>query len=153
MQVAPVSAGFGLGGRRGGSSATSPNAAGSLSTAFDSRLALNAVDQRCGSNVLVWQRQLRAQRALLKRENVFILMDEATANVDAVAGPGTTRCCSGEVCGRTRWSRSRTGLHTVAAYGVGLVMARVHVMEMGQPRRFSSVETACSIIWWYIAQL
>jgi len=87
-----------------------------------------------GSNLSVGQRQLLClARALLRRGSAFILMDEATANVD----PALDRQIQQTVRETFRDYTVVTiahRLHTVASYDMILVMDGGRLVESGSPR-------------------
>ncbi|TPP41473.1 ABC transporter family protein [Leishmania donovani] len=147
VRAALVSVGFvGV----GGSSATFPTASGLPSAASDSMPALDTVVQGGGSNFSVGQRQLLClARALLKKGSAFILMDEATANVDAQLDQTVQRIVAEQFGAYTVVTIAHR-LHTVAAYDVVLVMARGRVVEMGQPRAL--LERRDSVFYGMVAQ-
>ncbi|CBZ29199.1 p-glycoprotein-like protein [Leishmania mexicana MHOM/GT/2001/U1103] len=147
VRAALVSVGFvGV----GGSSATSPTAAGLPSAASGSMSALDTVVQGGGSNFSVGQRQLLClARALLKKGCAFILMDEATANVDAQLDQAVQRIVAEQFGAYTVVTIAHR-LYTVAAYDVVLVMARGRVVEMGQPRAL--LERRDSVLYGMVAQ-
>ncbi|KAG5472021.1 hypothetical protein CUR178_02687 [Leishmania enriettii] len=90
--------------------------------------------QEGGANYSVGQRQLLClARALLKRGSAFLLMDEATANVD----PALDRQIQHTVQHTFRDYTVVTiahRLHTVATYDAILVMDQGRVVEFGSPR-------------------
>ncbi|CAG9579310.1 pentamidine resistance protein 1 [Leishmania major strain Friedlin] len=147
VRAALVSVGFvGV----GGSSATFPTAAGLPSAASASMFALDTVVQGGGSNFSVGQRQLLClARALLKKGSAFILMDEATANVDAQLDQTVQRIVAEQFGAYTVVTIAHR-LYTVAAYDVVLVMARGRVVEMGQPRAL--LERRDSVFYGMVAQ-
>ncbi|KAL7701310.1 p-glycoprotein-like protein [Lotmaria passim] len=96
--------------------------------------ALETVVQEGGSNFSVGQRQLLClARALLKKGNAFILMDEATANVDARLDQTVQRVVAEQFRDYTVVTIAHR-LHTVASYDMILVMAHGRVVECGSPR-------------------
>ncbi|KPA78899.1 putative mitochondrial p-glycoprotein-like protein [Leptomonas pyrrhocoris] len=96
--------------------------------------ALDTVVQEGGSNFSVGQRQLLClARALLKKGSAFILMDEATANVDARLDQTVQRVVAEQFRDYTVVTIAHR-LHTVASYDVILVMAHGRVVEFGSPR-------------------
>ncbi|KAL7702961.1 multidrug resistance protein E [Lotmaria passim] len=96
--------------------------------------ALETVVQEGGSNFSVGQRQLLClARALLKKGNAFILMDEATANVDARLDQTVQRVVAEQFRAYTVVTIAHR-LHTVASYDMILVMAHGRVVECGSPR-------------------
>ncbi|KPA78920.1 putative mitochondrial p-glycoprotein e [Leptomonas pyrrhocoris] len=101
---------------------------------------LDARVQEGGSNFSVGQRQLLClARALLKRGSAFLLMDEATANVD----PALDRQIQLTVQQTFRDYTVVTiahRLHTVAAYDVILVMDGGRAVEFGSPRALVNTE-------------
>ncbi|KPA78914.1 ATP-binding cassette protein subfamily C member 5 putative (ABCC5) [Leptomonas pyrrhocoris] len=104
---------------------------------------LDARVQEGGSNFSVGQRQLLClARALLKRGSAFLLMDEATANVD----PALDRQIQLTVQQTFRDYTVVTiahRLHTVAAYDVILVMDGGRAVEFGSPRALAGVGRVC----------
>ncbi|KAG5478400.1 hypothetical protein LSCM4_04632 [Leishmania orientalis] len=90
-----------------------------------------------GSNYSVGQRQLMCMaRALVKRGSGFILMDEATANIDPALDrqiQATVMSAFSEYTVITIAHR----LHTVAAYDKIIVMDHGVVAEMGSPRELA----------------
>ncbi|KAG5504716.1 hypothetical protein GH5_05342 [Leishmania sp. Ghana 2012 LV757] len=90
-----------------------------------------------GSNYSVGQRQLMCMaRALVKRGSGFILMDEATANIDPALDrqiQATVMSAFSEYTVITIAHR----LHTVAAYDTIIVMDHGVVAEMGSPRELA----------------
>nr|CAJ2478290.1 unnamed protein product [Leishmania braziliensis] len=121
-------------GMSGGCAATSPTATESPTAAFGDMSVLSTVVQGGGSNFSVGQRQLLClARALLKKGSAFLLMDEATANVDARLDQTVQRVVAEQFGAYTVLTIAHR-LHTVAAYDVVLVMADGRVVEMGSPR-------------------
>ncbi|KPA78919.1 putative Multidrug resistance protein [Leptomonas pyrrhocoris] len=104
---------------------------------------LDARVQEGGSNFSVGQRQLLClARALLKRGSAFLLMDEATANVD----PALDRQIQLTVQQTFRDYTVVTiahRLHTVAAYDVILVMDGGRAVEFGSPRALVNTGGVC----------
>ncbi|KAG5471362.1 hypothetical protein LSCM1_01446 [Leishmania martiniquensis] len=119
-------------------------------TVFGGTPALETVVQAGGSNFSVGQRQLLClARALLKKGSAFILMDEATANVDARLDQTVQRVVA-EKFGAYTVVTIAHRLHTVAAYDVVLVMDRGRVVEMGSPREL--LERRASVFYGMLAQ-
>jgi ATP-binding cassette, subfamily C (CFTR/MRP), member 1 len=112
--------------------------------------ALETVVQEGGSNFSVGQRQLLClARALLKRGSAFILMDEATANVDARLDQTVQRVVAEQFRDYTVVTIAHR-LHTVASYDMILVMAHGRVVEYGSPR--SLLENRASVFYGMVAQ-
>ncbi|CAM70482.1 ATP-binding cassette protein subfamily C, member 6 [Leishmania infantum JPCM5] len=90
--------------------------------------------QEGGANYSVGQRQLLClARALLKRGSAFLLMDEATANVDPALDRQIQRTVQHTFRDYTVVTIAHR-LHTVAACDVILVMDQGRVLEFGSPR-------------------
>ncbi|KAG5497592.1 hypothetical protein JKF63_03857 [Porcisia hertigi] len=90
--------------------------------------------QEGGANYSVGQRQLLClARALLKRGSAFLLMDEATANVDPALDRQIQRTVQHVFRNYTVVTIAHR-LHTVAAYDAILVMDQGRVLEFGSPR-------------------
>ncbi|KAG5471343.1 hypothetical protein LSCM1_01424 [Leishmania martiniquensis] len=90
--------------------------------------------QEGGANYSVGQRQLLClARALLKRGSAFLLMDEATANVDPALDQQIQRTVQHTFRDYTVVTIAHR-LHTVAAYDAILVMDQGRVVEFGSPR-------------------
>ncbi|KAK7199134.1 pentamidine resistance protein 1 [Novymonas esmeraldas] len=142
VRAALASVGFVDAGRESPVSAASPTAGGVP--------GLETVVQEGGSNFSVGQRQLLClARALLKKGSAFILMDEATANVDARLDQTVQRVVAEQFRAYTVVTIAHR-LHTVAAYDVVLVMAHGRVVEMGSPR--SLLERRGSVFRGMVAQ-
>ncbi|GET88665.1 ATP-binding cassette protein subfamily C, member 2, putative [Leishmania tarentolae] len=87
-----------------------------------------------GSNYSVGQRQLMCMaRALLKRGSGFILMDEATANIDPALDRQIQATVMSAFSAYTVITIAHR-LHTVAQYDKIIVMDHGVVAEMGSPR-------------------
>ncbi|CBZ27157.1 putative ABC transporter [Leishmania mexicana MHOM/GT/2001/U1103] len=87
-----------------------------------------------GSNYSVGQRQLMCMaRALLKRGSGFILMDEATANIDPALDRQIQATVMSAFAAYTVITIAHR-LHTVAQYDKIIVMDHGVVAEMGSPR-------------------
>ncbi|KAG5471681.1 hypothetical protein LSCM4_03233 [Leishmania orientalis] len=130
--------------------ARSPTLAGTPTTVFGGIPALDTVVQGGGLNFSVGQRQLLClARALLKKGSAFILMDEATANVDARLDQAVQRIVAEQFGAHTVVTIAHR-LHTVAAYDVVLVMDRGRVVEMGSPRGL--LERRGSVFYGMVAQ-
>lgn len=97
------------------------------------RVTPDTVVSEGGKNFSVGQRQLLCMgRALLKKGNQFVLMDEATANVDPVLDERIQRVvhtCFAPYVVVTIAHR----LHTVASYDRIIVLHRGRVVEQGAP--------------------
>ncbi|ESL05506.1 multidrug resistance protein A [Trypanosoma rangeli SC58] len=94
--------------------------------------------QEGGSNYSVGQRQLLClARALLRRGSGFILMDEATANIDHTLDRQIQHTVMTAFNSRTVITIAHR-LHTVAAYDKIIVMDHGHVAESGSPRELVS---------------
>ncbi|KEG08490.1 putative multidrug resistance-associated protein [Trypanosoma grayi] len=90
--------------------------------------------QEGGSNYSVGQRQLLClARALLKRGSSFILMDEATANIDHALDRQIQHTVMTAFASHTVITIAHR-LHTVAAYDKIIVMDHGVVAEVGAPR-------------------
>ncbi|CAM42570.1 p-glycoprotein e [Leishmania braziliensis MHOM/BR/75/M2904] len=90
--------------------------------------------QEGGANYSVGQRQLLClARALLKRGSAFLLMDEATANVDPALDRQIQRTVQHTFRDYTVVTIAHR-LHTVAACDAILVMDQGRVLEFGSPR-------------------
>ncbi|CAG9579293.1 putative ATP-binding cassette protein subfamily C,member 5 [Leishmania major strain Friedlin] len=90
--------------------------------------------QEGGANYSVGQRQLLClARALLKRGSAFLLMDEATANVDPALDRQIQRTVQHTFRDYTVVTIAHR-LHTVAACDVIFVMDQGRVLEFGSPR-------------------
>ncbi|CBZ29184.1 multidrug resistance protein, copy 1-like protein [Leishmania mexicana MHOM/GT/2001/U1103] len=90
--------------------------------------------QEGGANYSVGQRQLLClARALLKRGSAFLLMDEATANVDPALDRQIQRTVQHTFRDYTVVTIAHR-LHTVAACDVIVVMDQGRVLEFGSPR-------------------
>ena len=90
--------------------------------------------QEGGSNFSVGQRQLLClARALLKRGSAFLLMDEATANVDPALDRQIQRTVQQTFRDYTVVTIAHR-LHTVASYDMILVMDGGRAVEFGAPR-------------------
>ncbi|RNF00712.1 multidrug resistance protein A [Trypanosoma conorhini] len=91
-----------------------------------------------GSNYSVGQRQLLClARALLRRGSGFILMDEATANIDHALDRQIQHTVMTAFSSRTVITIAHR-LHTVAAYDKIIVMDHGVVAESGSPRELVS---------------
>ncbi|KAK7199248.1 pentamidine resistance protein 1 [Novymonas esmeraldas] len=89
--------------------------------------------QEGGANYSVGQRQLLClARALLKRGSAFLLMDEATANVDPALDRHIQRTVQHTFRHHTVVTIAHR-LHTVAAYDAVLVMDQGRAIEFGAP--------------------
>ncbi|CAJ1010930.1 putative ABC transporter, partial [Leishmania naiffi] len=89
--------------------------------------------QEGGANYSVGQRQLLClARALLKRGSAFLLMDEATANVDPALDRQIQRTVQHTFRDYTVITIAHR-LHTVAACDTILVMDQGRVLEFGSP--------------------
>ncbi|RNF09668.1 ATP-binding cassette protein subfamily C, member 1 [Trypanosoma rangeli] len=94
--------------------------------------------QEGGSNYSVGQRQLLClARALLRRGSGFILMDEATANIDHALDRQIQHTVMTAFNSRTVITIAHR-LHTVAAYDKIIVMDHGSVAETGSPRELVS---------------
>ncbi|CAM36530.1 putative ABC transporter [Leishmania braziliensis MHOM/BR/75/M2904] len=90
-----------------------------------------------GSNYSVGQRQLMCMaRALLKRGSGFILMDEATANIDPALDRQIQATVMSAFSAYTVITIAHR-LHTVAQYDKIIVMDHGVVAEMGSPRELA----------------
>ena len=90
--------------------------------------------QEGGSNFSVGQRQLLClARALLKRGSAFLLMDEATANVDPALDRQIQRTVQQTFRDYTVVTIAHR-LHTVASYDMILVMDGGRAVEFDSPR-------------------
>ncbi|KAK7195831.1 pentamidine resistance protein 1 [Novymonas esmeraldas] len=90
-----------------------------------------------GSNYSVGQRQLMCMaRALLKKGSGFILMDEATANIDPALDRQIQTTVMSAFAAYTVITIAHR-LHTVAQYDKIIVMDHGVVAEMGSPRELS----------------
>lgn len=86
-----------------------------------------------GANFSVGQRQLLCMaRALLRRDSCFVLMDEATANVDPELDAQIQRTITRVFAGQTVITIAHR-LQTVARYDTVLVMEAGRVVEAGPP--------------------
>ncbi|KAL7711108.1 ATP-binding cassette protein subfamily C member 1 [Lotmaria passim] len=96
--------------------------------------------QEGGSNFSVGQRQLLClARALLKRGSAFLLMDEATANVDPALDRQIQRTVQQTFRDYTVVTIAHR-LHTVASYDMILVMDGGRAVEFDSPRNLISNE-------------
>ncbi|KAG5478612.1 hypothetical protein LSCM1_06015 [Leishmania martiniquensis] len=90
-----------------------------------------------GANYSVGQRQLMCMaRALLKRGSGFILMDEATANIDPALDRQIQATVMSAFSAYTVITIAHR-LHTVAQYDKIIVMDHGAVVEMGSPRELA----------------
>lgn len=95
---------------------------------------IDSLVQEGGANFSVGQRQLLClARALLRRGSVFILMDEATANIDQALDRQIQRTVMTAFASHTVITIAHR-LHTVAAYDKIIVMDHGVVAESGAPR-------------------
>ncbi|ESL05431.1 multidrug resistance protein E [Trypanosoma rangeli SC58] len=89
--------------------------------------------EECGTNFSVGQRQLLCMaRALLRRGCSFILMDEATANVDPALDKQIQHAVTHAFAAHTVITIAHR-LHTVATYNTILLMEEGRVVEVGSP--------------------
>ncbi|KPA84112.1 putative mitochondrial ABC-thiol transporter [Leptomonas pyrrhocoris] len=101
-----------------------------------------------GSNFSVGQRQLMCMaRALLKKGSGFILMDEATANIDPALDRQIQTTVMSAFAEYTVITIAHR-LHTVAQYDKIIVMDHGVVAEMGSPRELVRGTTPFSTTWW-----
>ncbi|RNF23457.1 ATP-binding cassette protein subfamily C, member 1 [Trypanosoma cruzi] len=105
---------------------------------MEDRLAAETDPLQCpveegGANFSVGQRQLLCMaRTLLRRGCSFILMDEATANVDPTLDKQIQHVVTHVFAGHTVITIAHR-LHTLATYDVILMMEEGRVVEMGSP--------------------
>ncbi|KAG5497605.1 hypothetical protein JKF63_03870 [Porcisia hertigi] len=140
----------GLVGVTGGGARTFSSAAESAAGAVGGNLTLDTIVQEGGLNFSVGQRQLLClARALLKKGSAFILMDEATANVDARLCQTVQRVVAEQFATHTILTIAHR-LHTVVTYDVVLVMSHGRVVEMGSPRELLTQQK--SVFYGMVAQ-
>lgn len=88
----------------------------------------------CGANFSVGQRQLLCMaRALLRRDSRFVLMDEATANIDPALDRQLQYAIRHTFVTHTVITVAHR-LHTLASYDLLLLLKDGRVVETGRPR-------------------
>lgn len=108
----------------------------------DDPRGLDAVVTDGGKNFSVGQRQLLCMaRALLKKSCYFILMDEATANIDPELDALIQRTVAVAFAGKTVLTVAHR-LHTIVEYDRILVMSDGKAVEMGPPAALASCPTS-----------